>query len=127
MSSELEVLKQRITELEAENAELRKGNTEIRNLRFKLSVSDAEIVELKRMNAETLRANAEFNEMRDAEIVKLRAENVEFRDRLTKVEQKQVLNDNSSNDNTPNNNSSDFNSGAVHHEKSLKEKEMDIF
>src|SRR5436190_8239074 len=43
MSSELESLKQRITELEVENAELRKENTEIRDLRFKLSVSDAEI------------------------------------------------------------------------------------
>ena len=61
MSSELELLKQRITELEAkndkleaENAELRKENTEIRDLRFKLSVSDVEIAELKRRNAETL-------------------------------------------------------------------------
>ena len=45
MSSELEVLKQRITELEAENAELRKENTEIRDLRIKLSVSDAEIAD----------------------------------------------------------------------------------
>ena len=45
MSSELEVLKQRITELEAknvkleaENVELRKENTEIPSLRIKLSV-----------------------------------------------------------------------------------------
>jgi len=90
MSSELEVLKQRITELEAENveiaelrkenaelrkenAELRKENTEISDLRFKLSVSDAEIAELKRRNAEALRANAEYNEMRDAENAKLKA------------------------------------------------------
>ena len=34
MSSELEVLKQRITELEAENTELRKENTEIPDLSF---------------------------------------------------------------------------------------------
>ena len=40
MSSELEVLKQRITELEAENVDLRR----------KISVSDAEIAELKRRN-----------------------------------------------------------------------------
>ncbi|PKK74852.1 hypothetical protein RhiirC2_774321 [Rhizophagus irregularis] len=39
MSSELELLKQRITELEAENAELRKENTVIHDLRIKLSVS----------------------------------------------------------------------------------------
>ena len=63
MSSELEVLKQRITELEAENTELRKENTEIRDLRFKLSVSDAEIAELKRRNVEALRANKENNEV----------------------------------------------------------------
>src|SRR3954462_14887460 len=101
MSSELELLKQRITELEAkndklevENTELRKGNTEISDLKFKLSVSDAEIVELKRRNAEALRANAEYNEMCDAEnaklkviIKELRSENIEFRDRLTEVEQ----------------------------------------
>ena len=48
MSSELEVLKQCIIELEAENAE-------IPDLRRKLSVSDAEIAELKRRNAEFLR------------------------------------------------------------------------
>ena len=64
MSSELEVLKQRITELEAknvkleaENAELRKGNTENCDLRRKLSVSNAEIAELKRRNIEFLRVN----------------------------------------------------------------------
>ncbi|PKY59345.1 hypothetical protein RhiirA4_482003, partial [Rhizophagus irregularis] len=127
MSSELELLKQRITELEAENveiAELRKENTDLRN---KLSVSDAEIAELKRSNNEFLRANREYNERRDAENAKLKArieelesENIEVRDRLTKVEQKQ-----SQNDITPNNNSSKFNSGAVHHEKPLEEKEMD--
>src|SRR3954453_8136243 len=122
MSSELELSKQRITELEAENS----------GLRNKLSVSDAEIAELKRRNIEFLRANKEYNERRDAENAKLRAtieelksENIEVRDRLTKVEQRQVLNDNSSNDNTPNINSSNFNSGAVHHEKPLEEKGMD--
>src|SRR5918912_3830998 len=93
---ELELSKQRIAELEAENV----------NLRRKLSVSDAEIAELKRRNIEFLRANKEHNERRDAENAKLRAtieelksENIEVRDRLTKVEQRQVLNDNSSNDN----------------------------
>ncbi|CAB5362856.1 unnamed protein product [Rhizophagus irregularis] len=63
MSSELELSKQRITELEAENV----------NLRRKLSVSDAEIAELKRRNNEFLRANKEYNERRDAENAKLRA------------------------------------------------------
>jgi len=71
MSSELELLKQRITELEAENTELRKENTEIPYLRNKLSVSDAEIAELKRRNIEFLRANEEYNERRDAKVKKL--------------------------------------------------------
>ncbi|PKC55411.1 hypothetical protein RhiirA1_429565, partial [Rhizophagus irregularis] len=92
------------------------------------------ILEESSHNNEFLRANKEYNERRDAENAKLRAtieelksENIEVRDRLTKVEQRQVLNDNSSNDNTPNINSSNFNSGAVHHEKPLEEKEMDSF
>src|SRR6266542_5703969 len=129
MTSELELSKQRITELEAE----------ISYLRNKLSVSDAEITELKRRNAEFLRANKEYNERRDAENAKLRArieelksENAGLRDHVTKVEQRQMLNDNTPNDNTPNdntpnNNSSNFNSGVVRPEKSSQEKEMDIF
>src|SRR6266542_6032484 len=103
MSSELEVLKQRIIELEAENAE-------IPDLRRKLSVSDAEITELKRRNAEFLRANKEYNERRDAENAKLRArieelksENAGLRDHVTKVKQRQMLNNNTPNDNIPNN------------------------
>ena len=72
----------------------------IPNLRNKLSVSDAEIAELKRSNNEFLRANKKYNERRDAENAKLKArieelesENIEVRDRLTKVEQKQSQND----------------------------------
>ncbi|CAB4398620.1 unnamed protein product [Rhizophagus irregularis] len=151
MTSELESLKQRIIELEAENveiaelrkenAELRKEITEIRDLRIKLSVSDAEIAELKRRNAETLRSNAEYNERCDAENAKLRAENVEFRDRLTKVEQKQTLQSAlTANDNSSNNSSPSFNSVAVSEAitvptnsakrlngKLLEEKDMDSF
>ncbi|CAB4381324.1 unnamed protein product [Rhizophagus irregularis] len=152
MASELESLKQRITELEAEkvkiradyeteiavlkeeNAELRKENTEIHDLRIKLSISDAEIAQLKRMNAETLRANGEYNERRDAKEKKLEAKikeiESEFRDRFTKVEQKQSLIDNSSN-----NTSSNFASApstnlvaeptVTQHEKPLVDEEMD--
>ena len=69
MSSELKSLKQRITELEAENS----------GLRIKLSVSDAEIAELKRRNAEFLRANKEYNERRDAENAELKAELAKLR------------------------------------------------
>ncbi|RGB43458.1 hypothetical protein C1646_749677 [Rhizophagus diaphanus] len=86
MSCELELSKQRIIELEAKNdklkaeiAELRKGNTEIHDLRIKLSISDAEIAELKRRNAEFLKANEEYNERRDAE-------NAKFKTRIEKLE-----------------------------------------
>ena len=57
-------MKQHITKLEVENAELRKENTVIHDLRIKLSVSDAEIAELKRSSIEFLRANKEYNERR---------------------------------------------------------------
>src|SRR6266540_6400761 len=130
MSSELELLRQRITKLEAENS----------GLRIKLSVSDAEIAELKRRNIEFLRANKEYNERRDAEIAKLRAENVEFRDRLMKVEQKQTLQSTlTANDNSSNISSSNFNLVAdqmfmvTYHEKPLvdtllpEDKETDAF
>ncbi|GBB90185.1 hypothetical protein RclHR1_17070004 [Rhizophagus clarus] len=108
ISSDLELLKQSITELEAKNAkleaeraDLKKENTDLRN---KLSVSDAEIAELKRSNIKFLRANKEYNERRDAENAKLRA-------RIEELESENI----------------EFNSGAVHHEKLLEEKEMDSF
>ena len=134
MSSELELLRQRITKLEAENS----------GLRIKLSVSDAEIAELKRRNAEVLRANGKYNEMRDAEKAKLKARieelESEFRDRITKVEQKQTLQSAlTANDNSSNISSSNFNlvadqmSMVTHHEKPLvgtlltEDKETDTF
>jgi hypothetical protein len=148
MSSELELLKQRITELEAENvkiradyeteiavlkeenakiSELKKENTDFR---IKLSVSDAEIAELKRSNIEFLRANKEYNERRDADNAKLRAENIEFRDRLTKVEQNQsLIEPRGASHNSSNNTSSNFNLVAeptvMQHEKPLVDEEMD--
>src|SRR3954462_7561072 len=111
MPFELELLKQRITELEAENvviAELRKENAELRkentDFRMKFANFEAERAELR------------------ARIEELESEKIEVRDRLTKVEQRQ-----SQNDNTPNNNSPNFNLGVDHHEKSSQEKEMDNF
>ncbi|CAB4424981.1 unnamed protein product [Rhizophagus irregularis] len=71
--TDFDVLRQHITELEAENAELRKENTVIPDLKNKLSLFDAEVAELKRRNAETLRSNEEYNERHDAENAKLKA------------------------------------------------------
>ncbi|GBB88989.1 hypothetical protein RclHR1_15600011 [Rhizophagus clarus] len=152
MSSELELLRQRITELEAENAEipdlrrkLSEFDAERVDLRRKLSVSDAEIAELKSRNAEFLRSNAEYNERRDAENAKLKARieemESEFGDRIKKVEQKQTLQSAlTANDNSSNNSSPSFNSVAVPEAiivptnsakhlngKPLEEKDMDSF
>src|SRR5436305_2301910 len=116
MSSDLELLRQRITELEAENvkiiadyeteiavlkeenakiSELKKENSD---LRMKFANFNAERAELKRRIAETLRSTEEERTRRVAENTKLKARieelESEFRDRLTKVEQKQRLNDN---------------------------------
>jgi len=68
MSSELELSKQRIIELEAENS----------GLRNKLSVSDAEIAELKRRNAKVLRQANEESKRRDTENAELKTKKVEF-------------------------------------------------
>jgi predicted RNase H-like nuclease (RuvC/YqgF family) len=100
-TSELELLRQRIRELEAENAEMP-------DLRRKISEFDAEKTELKHRIAEALKMTEEERTRRDAENAKHKARieelESEFRDRIMKVEQKQTLNDNSSN-----NNSSNFN------------------
>ncbi|RGB32390.1 hypothetical protein C1646_706788 [Rhizophagus diaphanus] len=107
MLSELELLRQRIRELEAKNAE-------IPDLRRKISMFDAEIAELKRRIAEVLRMTEEERTRHDVENAKLRAENVEFRDRLTKVEQKQTLQSAlMANDNSSNNSSLSFSTVAV--------------
>ncbi|POG82475.1 hypothetical protein GLOIN_2v1495260 [Rhizophagus irregularis DAOM 181602=DAOM 197198] len=125
MSSELELLKQRITELEAENveiAELKKENAELRkentDFRMKFANFEAERAELKRKIAETLRMTEEERTRRDAENVKLRATIEELRKNNTKE-------------------SASFNSVAdqvptvTHHEKPLvdtslpEDKEMD--
>src|SRR5918995_140814 len=71
MQSEIDLLRQWIIELEAENAE-------IPYLRNKLSVTDAEIAELKHRNAKILRLNKEYNERRYAENAKFKAGKAEF-------------------------------------------------
>ena len=125
MLSELELSKQCITELEAENVDLRR----------KISEFDAERAEFKRRISEALRMTEEERTRRVAENTKLKArieeleknktvttklesENAEFRDRITKVEQRQFKNDNSIN-----NSLSNFNSlhSSVSEEKPLKD------
>ncbi|CAB4376273.1 unnamed protein product [Rhizophagus irregularis] len=117
--SELDLLRQRITELEARKAELEVENAEIPELRKKL----AEIPELRKKLAEVEARNAELikqimeeNNRRDAKIE-------DTNDRVAKLEQLQ-------NDNTPDNNSSNFakrltaNLGADHHEKPGMDNEV---
>uniref|UniRef100_U9TK13 Uncharacterized protein n=2 Tax=Rhizophagus irregularis (strain DAOM 181602 / DAOM 197198 / MUCL 43194) TaxID=747089 RepID=U9TK13_RHIID len=108
MQSEVDLLKQRITELEARKAELEVKNAEIPELRKKLA-------EVEARNGKLIKQIMEENNRRDAKIKNTT-------DRVAKLEQKQLLNDNA-----PNNNSSDFNSGKNHHEKSLEDKEIDAF
>src|SRR3954471_9733130 len=115
MQSEIDSLRQRITELEAEKAELEAKNSEL----------------LKRVIEETTKYKAENDELRvrieeleknKTDTAKLVSENVELRDRVTKVEQRQLQNDNSSN-----NDLSNFNSNAEKHRNLLENKEMDDF
>src|ERR1700722_564488 len=80
MSSELELLRQRISELEAENAE-------IPDLRRKISYFDAERSELKRRIAEALRTTEEERIRRDAENTELKSRVGELEARLAIVEQ----------------------------------------
>src|SRR2546423_3873837 len=137
-----------IAELRKENAkisELKKENAEIPELKRKFAEIESEKVELKARIAELLRQAVKESKRRDAENAELKArieeleknkadttklvsENAEFRDRITKVEQRQMLNDPKGN-NSSNNSLSNFNSVAdqanSHHEKPLVDKEMD--
>jgi hypothetical protein len=54
-------------------------------------------------------------------------ENSELRERVTKVEQKQMQNNNTPNDNVPNDNTSNFNLATDHHGKSSEDEEADDF
>ena len=125
------------------NAELKDKNAEIPDLKRKFAEIESEKVELKARIAELLRQAVEESKRRDVEnaelkarieeleknktvTTKLESENAEFRDRITKVEQRQMLNDTSSNNSSPNFNSvADQLSMATHHEKPLVDKKMD--
>ncbi|GBC00293.1 hypothetical protein RclHR1_03800009 [Rhizophagus clarus] len=119
MQTEIDSLRQRITELEAEKAELKAEleakNSEIPELRKKLAEVEARNVEIEARNAELMKQMIEENNRRDARIE-------DTNDRVAKLEQKQLQKDN-----TPNNNLSNFNSAEDHHEKPLDDKVTDDF
>ncbi|PKK56027.1 hypothetical protein RhiirC2_830368, partial [Rhizophagus irregularis] len=137
MQTEIDSLRQRITELEAE---LEAKNSEIPELRKKLAEFEArddeihelrkKVAEVEAKNAELIKQMIEENNRRDARIEDLEKNKTDTTDRVTELEQKQVQNGN-----TPNNKSSNFNLGAdqgslcerPHHEKSLEDKKMDTF
>ncbi|RIA89699.1 hypothetical protein C1645_824464 [Glomus cerebriforme] len=119
--TKLETENVEIAELKKENAELRKKNTDFR---MKFANFETEKAELKCRIVETLRMTEEERMRCNAENVKLRVtieklgknntkENAELRDRITKVEQKQTLNNNVTKvTNSFNNSSPNFNSLA---------------
>ncbi|RIA90952.1 hypothetical protein C1645_822718 [Glomus cerebriforme] len=136
----------KISELKKENNELKDKNTEIPELRRKFAEIEAERAELKARIAELLKQGVEENKRRDAEnaelkariieleknktvTTKLESENAEFRDRITKVEQKQMQNDNvtkvTNSSNNSNNSSSNFNFVTEDRGKSLADEKMD--
>ncbi|CAB4496082.1 unnamed protein product [Rhizophagus irregularis] len=102
MSSELEVLKQRIFELEAKNAEL-----------------EAE-------KAELLKRIMEENTRRDVRVEELEQKNKELETRLAIVEQASLpVEEQTYNDNPSDNSTSNFNSVTEYHEKPLVDVETD--
>ncbi|GBB87907.1 hypothetical protein RclHR1_01440022 [Rhizophagus clarus] len=122
-NAEIPELREKLLKFEAENGELKVVNAEIPDLRRKISEFDAERAELKRRIAEALKMTEEERTRRDAEDAKLKARieelEFEFRDRITKVEQKQTLNDNSPNSSSNFNSVADQVSTVMHHEKPL--------
>ncbi|GBB91023.1 hypothetical protein RclHR1_18100002 [Rhizophagus clarus] len=119
MQTEIYSLRRRITELEVEKAEL-KAELEAKNseiLEFKKMFAEVEArnVEIEARNPELMKQMIEENNRRDAKIE-------DTNDRVAKLEQKQLQNDN-----TPNNNLSNFNLVTDRHEKSLEDKETDEF
>src|ERR1043166_5463659 len=102
MSSELEVLKQRIVEFEAKNAEL-----------------EAE-------KAELLKQIMEENTRRDVRVEELEQKNKELETRLAIVEQASLpVEEQTYNDNPSDNSTSNFNSVTEYHEKPLVDVETD--
>ena len=113
-------------------------NAEIPDLKRKFAEIESEKVELKARIAELLRQAVEESKRRDVEnaieeleknktaTTKLESENAEFRDRITKVEQRQMQNNNvtkvANSSNNSNNSSSNFNSVDKEMDTSLPEE-----
>jgi hypothetical protein len=117
-NAEIPELREKLLKFEAEN-------TEIPDLRRKFAEIESEKVELKARIAELLRQSVEENKRRDAENAELKTRIIEleknravttkleceFRDGITKVEQRQMQNDNDTKAiNFSSNSSSNFNS-----------------
>jgi hypothetical protein len=117
----------KIAKLRKENAVLKDKNAEIPDLKKKFAKIEFKKVELKARVAKLLRQAVKESKRRDVEnaklrarieelkknktvIIKLESENAEFRDKITKVEQRQMQNDNVTKEtNSSNNSSSNFN------------------
>ncbi|RIB24294.1 hypothetical protein C2G38_2168941 [Gigaspora rosea] len=116
MQSEIDSLRQRITELEVEKAELEAKNSEIPELRKKLAEFEVRVVEIHKLrkkvadvearNAELIKQIMEENNRRDARIEVLEKNRTDTTDRVPTLEHKHLQND------ITNNNPSNLNSGA---------------
>src|SRR2546430_1174004 len=95
MQSKIDLLRQRITEFEAEKVEFEAKNSEL----IKQVIN--EITKYKAENDE-LRARIKELEENKTDITKLMSENIEIRDRITKVKQEQLQDDKTSNNNPSN-------------------------
>ncbi|RIA92383.1 hypothetical protein C1645_820816 [Glomus cerebriforme] len=124
----IDSLRELNAKLLVEITKLRKKFSEIKIENDKFKDKNSEIPELRRKFAEI--EGVKENKRRDAENIKLKArieklENVEFRDRIMKVEQKQMLNDPKGNNSSSNNSSFNFNlitdqvPMVIHHKKPL--------
>ncbi len=128
MQTEIDLLKQCITELKVE---FEVKNSEIPELRKKLIEFEArnvkihklrkKVVEVEAKNTKLIKQMMEENNRRNARIEILEKNKMDVTDRVLTLEQKHLQ------DNITNNNSSNFNSGIDHICKTNEDKEMDIF
>ncbi len=119
MQTEINLLRQHIIELKVEKAELKAEfeakNSKIPKLKKKFTEVEIRNIKIEARNAKLMKQMIEENNWCDVRIK-------DISDKVVKLEQKQLQNDN-----TSNNNLSNFNSDAKHHKKLLKDKKMDNF